>query len=134
MALLVRSFEEYPELEEFGTEHGWIFDRALGAVLVDVGQGWAMSGISDLANFLRTVVDPVRFRTIRAAWLRPELPLQEQLPALIHAEPLGDLFSADSSELMPVLNEEPSRAGSSPSSTPARWSCGGTSASCWTGR
>jgi len=106
VALLVRSFEEFPELQEFGTEYGWDFDRALGAVLVDVGEGRRMSGISDLANFLRTIVDSARFRTVRAAWLRPEVPLHEQLPALIHAEPLGDLVSADSSELMPVLNEE----------------------------
>jgi CheY-like chemotaxis protein len=39
VALLVRSFEEFPELQEFGTEYGWDFDRALGAVLVDVGEG-----------------------------------------------------------------------------------------------
>lgn len=106
VVLLARSFEEYPELEAFGPEHEWAFHRALGAVVVDVGEGRAMSGISDLANFLRTVLDPARFRALRAAWVRPELSIEEQLPALIHAEPLVDLVSGDSSELMPVLNEE----------------------------
>lgn len=106
LALLVRDFDQYPELEAFGTEHGWTFDWVIGAVLVDLGEGLAMSGISELVGFLRTVVDPGRFRALRAAWVRRELPLAEQLPALIHAEPLGDMVSGDSSELMPVLSEE----------------------------
>jgi EAL domain-containing protein (putative c-di-GMP-specific phosphodiesterase class I) len=106
LALLVRDFEEYPELEAFGAEHRWGFDRVLGAVLVELGEDEEMAGISDLAGFLRTVLDPVRFRALRAAWVRREVPLAEQVAALIHAEPLGAMVSVDSSELMPVLNEE----------------------------
>jgi EAL domain-containing protein (putative c-di-GMP-specific phosphodiesterase class I) len=106
IVLLARSFEEYPELEAFGPEHDWAFHKQLGAVVVDVGEDQAMSGISDLAGFLRTVLDPERFRGLRAAWVRRELSIEEQLPALIHAEPLASLVSGDSSELMPVLNEE----------------------------
>jgi len=105
LVLLARSFEEYPELEAFGAEQEWSFNRPLGAVLVDVGEDYAMSGISDVANFLRTVLDPDRFRALRAAWVRPEEPLEAQLPALIHAEPLYDMVAGDSSELMPVLND-----------------------------
>ncbi len=105
IVLLPRSFDEYPELEAFGPEHNWSFHAALGAVVVELGEGEAMSGISDLAGFLRTVLDPDRFRALRAAWVRRELSIEQQLPALIHAEPLAGMVSGDSSELMPVLNE-----------------------------
>ena len=106
LALVLRDFDEYPELQTFGSEHGWEFHPALGAVCVDVGEGQAMSGIAELATFLRAVLEPARFGGVRAAWVRRELPVQDQIPALIHAEPLASMVSADSSELMPLLNEE----------------------------
>ncbi|HEX8829842.1 MAG TPA: hypothetical protein VF705_01695, partial [Longimicrobium sp.] len=106
LALVIRGFGEYPELQAFGAEHGWDFHPALGAIGVDVGEGRVMSGIAELASFLRAVLDPARFQGVRAAWVRRELPLPDQLPELIHAAPLADMVSADSSELMPLLNEE----------------------------
>jgi EAL domain-containing protein (putative c-di-GMP-specific phosphodiesterase class I) len=106
LALVIRGFGEYPELQAFGAEHGWDFHPALGAIGVDVGEGRVMSGIAELAAFLRAVLDPARFQGVRAAWVRRELPLPDQLPELIHAAPLADMVSADSSELMPLLNEE----------------------------
>jgi EAL domain-containing protein (putative c-di-GMP-specific phosphodiesterase class I) len=106
LALVIRGFGEYPELQAFGTEHGWDFHPALGAIGVDVGEGQVMSGIAELASFLRAVLDPARFQGVRAAWVRRELPLPDQLPELIHASPLAEMVSADSSELMPLLNEE----------------------------
>ncbi|HEX8359405.1 MAG TPA: EAL domain-containing protein [Longimicrobium sp.] len=106
LALVIRGFGEYPELQAFGAEHGWDFHPELGAIAVDVGEGRVMSGIAELASFLRAVLDPARFQGVRAAWVRRELPLSDQLPALIHAEPLAAMVSADSSELMPLLNEE----------------------------
>jgi predicted signal transduction protein with EAL and GGDEF domain len=40
LAVLARSFEEYPELEALGPKRGWSVHRPLGAVRVDVGSGW----------------------------------------------------------------------------------------------
>ncbi len=105
LALVIRGFGEYPELEAFGAEHDWDFHPALGAIAVDVGEGRVMSGIAELASFLRAVLDPGRFEGVRAVWVRRELPLSEQVAELIHAEPLATMVSADSSELMPLLNE-----------------------------
>lgn len=103
LALLARSLEEYPELEALGPERGWSVHRPLGAVRVEVGAGRPWSGVAEVAAFLRTVLDPGRFGALRAAWLERARPLEEQVLALIHAEPLAEMSGVDSSPLAELL-------------------------------
>ena len=106
LVVLARSFDEYPELVEFGSTRNWTLHRSLGAVTVDVGDGHPWSGIADAATFLRAILDPGRFAALRAAWVDRALPLEEQLVRLIHAERLEEMAPLDSSPLAEVLRSK----------------------------
>jgi EAL domain-containing protein (putative c-di-GMP-specific phosphodiesterase class I) len=72
-------------------------------VVVGDGTGWG--GIADGADLLRGVLAAQRFRAVRAAWLERGRPLLEQLPTLIHGEPIGAMVESSSSPLLPILEE-----------------------------
>jgi hypothetical protein len=85
LAVLAPGFDAYPELEGFGRTRDWVPHPDVGAVEVAVGPGHAWAGVEEVAAFLRTVLDAERFAGLRAAWVRPGVPLQAQLVSLLGA-------------------------------------------------
>ncbi len=97
--------ESYPELLTFAPAAGWQVYPEFGAVRVELGTGQRFSGVAELVNFLRGVLDAPRLGALRAAWASRQQPLPSQLDCLLHAGPLLDLAPADSSPLLDILQQ-----------------------------
>lgn len=106
LVLLAKNLpSEYPELVEFASTGGWIYDPGLQAVRVEVGGGREWAGVAEVLNFLRAVlIDRGRLEGLRAAWVEKDKPLAEQTLRLIHAEPLTGMVETDSSPLVEILS------------------------------
>lgn len=105
LAVLARSWDEVPELLTFARERGWPVHDDLGLVLLSLGAGGAWPSVGEAAAFLRGILDAPRYTALRAAWVDADVPLERQLPRLIHAEPLAEIAALDSSPLLAVLDE-----------------------------
>lgn len=105
LVVLAPGLEGYPELEALGGDPGWTLHRPLEALSVEVGGAAFWSGVSEVAAFLRALLDPARFDALKAAWAEPGKPLEAQVVKLIHAERLADMAPLDSSELAMLLRD-----------------------------
>ena len=95
--------EGYPELLSFAAKAGWKVMFRFGVIRVELGTGHPMASVAELVNFLRGVLEPARLAALRAVWVARQLPIEEQLADILHAEPLLKLVPEDSSPLLEVL-------------------------------
>lgn len=105
LVVLAPGLDQYPELRAMASEHEWTVHPGLGAVRVEVGSATRWSGIAQVANFLRTVLDAARFGALRAAWIRAGVPIEEQMVTLLHCGPLSAMVEVDSSPLPAMMRD-----------------------------
>ncbi len=103
LAVVLPDGTSFPELEAAGPAEEWSVHAALGTIVFPVGTRSRWSGVAEVANFLRALLDPSRFADLRGAWIRDGVPLEEQLRALLGAEPLSGMAAVDSSPLAGIL-------------------------------
>lgn len=107
LVLLARDVAgSYPEFERLRSDREWSIHSELGAVRVPLGEGHPWAGLAELSHFLRGILDPERYDALRAAWIDRGVELEEQLVRLIHARPLAEMVSVDSSPLVEMLEEK----------------------------
>jgi len=106
LVLLARNISQtYPEFERLRSDREWTVHPKLGAVRIPLGEGHPWAGLAELSHFLRSILDTERYDALRAAWIDRNVALEEQLVRLIHAEPLSEMVSVDSSPLVEMLEE-----------------------------
>jgi EAL domain-containing protein (putative c-di-GMP-specific phosphodiesterase class I) len=105
LVVLAPGLDRYPELQAVASDTDWTVYPALGAVRVEVGADTRWSGVAQVANFLRTVVDASRFGALRAAWVKRGVALEEQMVTLLHSGPLAEMVQVDSSPLPAMMRD-----------------------------
>ncbi len=84
---------------------GWAHDARVNGFLVTLGPGHRFSDLRDLADFLRGLLG-ADFARVRAHWLAPHAPLEEQFGELLKAPPLADLLPrGDAPDVARILAE-----------------------------
>lgn len=117
----------YAELIDYATDAGWEIDHSLDTFSLPVGPSHQFSSITEVVNFLRSVLDTERLEALRYCWLLPAVALEEQRQSIQLSEglPIEDL---DSSPILEILLIGRSKPGSSRSSVSSAGSHGGSNA------
>lgn len=104
IVLLARNLQNgYPELLLAAERLGWEHFPALGALRVPIDARDPDAGLSWLYSLLSSLIAPARLARLRATWARTDIPLELQLPQLLHALELPSLLGPSSEGLAEIL-------------------------------
>lgn len=106
LALVAKDLaSRFPELVRLDDGDGWEVHPELGAIRTCVGSRRRWSTLAEFAQFLRNAVPAGRLDEIRITWIEADRPIEQQLPALLHAEPVSKAAPLESTELLSILKE-----------------------------
>ncbi|TWT45503.1 Cyclic di-GMP phosphodiesterase YfgF [Phycisphaerae bacterium RAS1] len=104
IVLLARNLQSgYPELLAAADRLGWEHFPALGALRLPVDSARREASLGELYSLLNSLIDAARLGRLRATWARADIPLELQLPQLLHAAELTSILGPPSANLMEML-------------------------------
>jgi EAL domain-containing protein (putative c-di-GMP-specific phosphodiesterase class I) len=106
MAIVVGKPDDVPdELGQMAAKFGWAYNPEFGVIEISVGKGFDVHNVGDLHDLLFGILKSDEVASLRATWLELEQPLEEQMFAIINAEPLKSVISIGSGWLQDMIED-----------------------------